>query len=109
MFLIYNYFWIIIIIYIIMCKQVLYGIGGAYAGAYLYLFSLKRKGFLRPSDFNIKMFYYIMAGTSSSLILFIAKFKLFPIVLKDSDFLSIFLQLTLSLKLSIKLETFAIT
>ena len=39
-----------------MCKQVLYGIGGAYAGAYLYLFSLKRKGFLRPSDFNIKMF-----------------------------------------------------
>jgi hypothetical protein len=53
-----------------MCKQVLYGIGGAYAGAYLYLFSLKRKGFLRPSDFNIKMFYYIMAGTSSSLILY---------------------------------------
>jgi hypothetical protein len=53
-----------------MFKQVLCGIGGAYAGAYLYLFSLKKNGFLQLSEYNIKMLTYVMAGTTSSLILY---------------------------------------
>jgi uncharacterized membrane protein YeaQ/YmgE (transglycosylase-associated protein family) len=54
-----------------MVNEIIYGIGGAYLGATLYMFNVRNKnGWVRLHDLNISLFYYAISGSFSMIIIY---------------------------------------